>query len=214
MNPFEIPDFVNGYAEDHTSDEDPILQELERQTHLHTLYPQMLSGKVQGRLLTMLSEMIKPECILEIGTFTGYSAYCLSKGLQEGGKLYTCEVNDELEDQIRSFFNKASISEKVELVIGDALETIPALGKTFDLVFIDGNKEHYPEYYRTVIELLNPGGYIIADNVLWGGKVISPRPNDLSSKRLDEFNKLVLNDLRVENLFLTLRDGLMLIKKH
>lgn len=214
MNPFEIPDFIERYARDHTSEEDALLRELERETYLHTLYPQMLSGKVQGTFLGMLSQMISPKYILEIGTFTGYSAYCLAKGLNRDGKLFTCEVNDELEERILSFFRKAKIDHLTELIIGDARKEVPKLEYTFDLVFIDGNKEHYIDYYNVVIDKVKSGGFIIVDNVLWGGKVTAPKPNDLSSIHLDKFNRLITNDLRVENLFLTLRDGLMLIKKH
>ena len=213
MNPFEFPQHITRYAEGHTSDEDPVLQELYRNTHLKTVYPQMLSGKVQGQFLSMLSQMIRPKRILEIGTFTGYSAYCLSKGLQEGGKLVTIEINEELEDMIRDFFSKAGLECKVELLIGDALELLPDLEGAFDLIFIDANKEHYPQYYELCRNRLGKDGFLLADNVLWGEKVAENPIPDESSRQLHAFNTLVQQDERVENVFLTIRDGLLLLKK-
>ncbi|MDA3822301.1 MAG: class I SAM-dependent methyltransferase [Bacteroidales bacterium] len=213
MNPFEFPENILRYSEEHTSEEDQALKDLYRNTYLKTVHPQMLSGKVQGQFLSFISKMLQAEKILEIGTFTGYSAYCLSKGLREGGTLISIEVNEELEDLISDFFKKAGIENKVKLIIGDALKIIPDLEGTFDLIFLDANKEHYPEYYNICIEKLNKGGILIADNVLWGGKVIDPLKNDLSSIRLNKFNGMVQNDPRVENVFLTVRDGLMLIRK-
>lgn len=213
MNTFEFPDFILRYVADHTSAEDPVLQELFRNTHLKTVYPQMISGKVQGQFLSFISQMIRPSRILEIGTFTGYSAYCLAKGLQKDGKLITIEVNEELEDMIRQFFNTAGIENKTELIIGDALEVMEQMGEKFDLIFIDAHKEDYPAYYEKSIHLLNSGGYIIADNVLWSGKVTSVPAGDISSAKLHEFNSIVQKDSRVENVMLTIRDGLMLIKK-
>jgi predicted O-methyltransferase YrrM len=213
VNPFEFPETITRYAESHTSEEDPVLQELFRTTHLKTVHPQMLSGKVQGQFLSMISQMIRPEKILEIGTFTGYSAYCLSKGLRDGGRLVTIEVNEELEDLIRTFFNKAGIANKTELLVGDALEILPGLKDEFDLIFIDANKEHYPAYYELCIKNLKKGGFLVADNVLWGGKVTERPIPDESSRKLHEFNQLVQQDTRVENVFLTIRDGLMLLHK-
>lgn len=212
MNPFEFPENINRYCDDHSSDEDKVLQELFRTTHLKTVHPQMLSGKVQGQFLSFISQMIKPLRILEIGTFTGYSAYCLSKGLQKGGKLTSIEVNEEHEDLIISFFEKAKISEKTELLIGDALKIIPEIKESFDIIFLDANKEHYPAYYPLCIERLYPGGFLIADNVLWGGKV-TEESKDNSTLKLQEFNDLVQKDPRVDNVFLTIRDGLMLVRK-
>jgi caffeoyl-CoA O-methyltransferase len=213
MNPFEFPENILRYSEEHTSEEDQALKDLYRNTYLKTVHPQMLSGKVQGQFLSFISKMIQPLKILEIGTFTGYSAYCLSRGLKEGGKLISIEVNEELEDLIRGFLKKSGIENQVELLIGDALKIVPKLDEKFDLIFLDANKEHYPEYYNTCVEKLNQGGLLIADNVLWGGKVVNPPQNDLSSIKLHEFNVLVQNDRRVENVFLTIRDGLMLIRK-
>jgi predicted O-methyltransferase YrrM len=213
MNPFEYPDEIIRYAEAHTTDEDLILQELYRKTYLKTVHPQMLSGKVQGQFLTFISKMIRPLRILEIGTFTGYSAYCLAKGLQENGKLFTIEVNEELEELAKEFFYRSGIGTNIELHIGDALEIIPELNETFDLIFIDANKDHYVEYYKSCMEVLKKGGYLIADNVLWGGKVTQTPPTDESSYNLHRFNAMVQEDPRVENVFLTIRDGLLLVHK-
>ena len=213
MNPFEFPEKISRYAEDHTTAEDPVLKELSRSTHLKTVHPQMLSGKVQGQFLSMISQMVRPKKILEIGTFTGYSAYCLSKGLTGDGKLITIEVNDELEEMIRTFFSASGIEDRVELLIGDALEILPDMKEYFDLIFIDANKEHYPAYYDLCKPLLKRGGFLVADNVLWGGKVAEPDIEDASSLKLHEFNTMVQEDEQVENVFLTIRDGLLLIKK-
>jgi len=213
VNPFEFPETITRYAEAHTTDEDPVLQDLFRTTHLKTVHPQMLSGKVQGQFLAMISQMIRPKKILEIGTFTGYSAYCLSKGLQEGGRLVTIEVNEELEEMVRTFFEKAGIADKTELLVGDALELLPGMKEEFDLVFIDANKDHYPEYYELCMKILKKGGFLVADNVLWGGKVTEDPIPDESSRKLHEFNQLTQRDTRVENVFLTIRDGLLLLKE-
>lgn len=213
MNPFEFPENISRYSSDHSSQEDEVLQELFRTTHLKTVHPQMLSGKVQGRFLMLLSQMIRPKRILEIGTFTGYSAFCLSKGLPDEGLLTTIEVNEELEDLILAFFEKAAISGKTKLIIGDALSIIPELDGGFDMIFLDANKEDYPAYYEHCIEKLETGGFLLADNVLWGGKVAEQNAKDQSTLKIQEFNTLVQNDPRVENVFLTIRDGLMLIRK-
>lgn len=213
MELFEFPEQIERYADSHTSEEDQVLYELHRSTYLNYVYPQMISGKVQGQFLKMISQMIKPENILEIGTFTGYSAYCLSNGLQKNGKITTIEVNEELEEGITTFFKKAGIADKTELIIGDALEIIPHLEKKYDLIFLDANKEHYPEYYDLCINILKKGGYLIADNVLWSGKVVSQSYQDESTMKLREFNDKVQNDKQVENVFLTIRDGLILLRK-
>ncbi len=213
MNFFEFPDKILRYSDSHSSEEDPVLKELHRTTHLKTIHPQMLSGKVQGQFLSMISLMIQPEQILEIGTFTGYSAYCLSKGLKEGGLLTTIEVDEELEEMVNGFFDRAGISNKVQMLIGDAKKIIPTLPGLYDLVFLDANKEHYLQYYELIIDKVSAGGYIIADNVLWGGKVVEDPEQDESSRILHQFNERVTADSRVENVFLTIRDGLMLIKK-
>lgn len=214
MNLFEIPEYITRYTELHTTEEDPLLKELYRSTYLKTVHPQMISGKVQGQFLQMISRMIRPRRILEIGTFTGYSAYCLAAGLPDNGRLVTIEVNDELEPMTRDFFKKAGVEKIIDLIIGDARQIIPRLEGLFDLVFIDGNKEHYPEYYEICMKVLNNGGIMLADNVLWGGKVAGTPPLDHSSSRLDEFNKMVSQDPRTDQVLLTIRDGILLIRKH
>jgi len=202
------------YAENFSSEESSVLKKLNRETHVKVLYPRMLSGKIQGNFLKMISRMIKPEKILEIGTFTGYSAICLAEGLSENGILHTIEINPELEEIILKYFNEAGVSEKIYLHIGDAVEVIPSLDETFDLVFIDADKENYLNYYNLVFDKVKKGGFIIADNVLWDGKVLNePLPFDTETKAIREFNSFVQLDERVENLLLPLRDGLMIINK-
>jgi len=202
------------YAEDFTTDESPLLQKLYRETNLKILYPQMLSGKLQGSLLKMISKMIRPEKILEIGTFTGYSAICLSEGLAANGVLHTIEVNPELEEMIRRYFAEAGIYDKVKLHIGNALDIVPTLDDTFDLVFIDADKENYLNYFKMIFDKVRKGGFILADNVLWGGKVLKKTPSsDTESNGIKEFNEYVKNDDRVENVLLPIRDGVMIIRK-
>jgi len=201
------------YIAQHTSPEDDVLAELVRFTNLTTYNPRMLSGRQQGLLLQMLCQMYKPQNVLEIGTFTGYSAICIARGIAPDGHLDTIEVNDELKDAILKYFNLAAVDKQVTLHIGHALEIIPKLNKTYDLVFIDGDKREYPSYYDAVFPKVKAGGYIIADNVLWNGKVIDPDSNDLHTKAVLEFNQKVQNDSRVENVLLPMRDGLMLIHK-
>ncbi len=213
MNFFDFPDSIKRYTDEHTSEEDPVLSELFRATHLKTVHPQMLSGKVQGQFLSMISQMIQPERILEIGTFTGYSAYCLSKGLKKEGLLTTIDVDEELEEMILQFFQRAGVADKIELLIGDALQIVPGINSSFDLVFIDANKEHYIKYYEQCIDKVRPGGYLIVENVLWGGQVVENPEHDESTRTLHKFNEMVTADPRVENVFLTVRDGLMLIRK-
>jgi predicted O-methyltransferase YrrM len=173
----------------------------------------MLSGRVLGGFLTLFSQLISPSRILEVGTFTGYSAICLAKGLKPGGKLTTLELNDELRQTALSFFDKAGLSKSIELINGDALQIIPGLPGLFDLVFLDADKENYPVYYEMIVQKVVKGGYILADNVLWGGKVLGNRDTDHSTKAIQKFNQQVTMDPRVENLLLPIRDGLMVIKK-
>lgn len=200
------------YSDTHTSEEDAILQDLFRNTYLNVAHPQMISGKVQGAFLTLISRMITPKTILEIGTFTGYAAYCLCKGLAPGGMLITIDVNEELEEMNRRFFKKAGIAESVKYVIGDALKMIPGMNETFDLVFIDANKEQYPEYLEITKPHLKEGGYLVADNTLWGGKVTDPS-GDASAVALDHFNKMLSQDPGFETVLLTIRDGVTLARK-
>lgn len=205
---------LDKYILDHINPEDEVLLELDRETHLNILGARMLSGHLQGQLLTILSKMIRPETILEIGTFTGYSAICLSKGLQTHGRLITIEINDELEQIASRYFKKAGIDHLVNQKIGSALDIIPELDEQFDLVFIDADKREYTTYYNMVFEKVKPGGYIIADNTLWSGKVLSsPAVDDYQTKGIIEFNTLIKNDNRVEKVILPLRDGMTIIRK-
>ncbi|MFL5730153.1 MAG: O-methyltransferase [Cytophagaceae bacterium] len=205
---------LSSYIEKHTQGESELLKKLSRDTQANVLMPRMLSGQVQGRFLSMVSHMIRPESILEIGTYTGYSAICLSEGLQEGGKLYTIDVNEELETMVRKYFKEAGLEKRIDYIIGNALEVIPGLNKDFDLVFIDADKENYLKYYHLVFDKLKKGGYIIADNVLWSGKVADESSKiDKDTRALMDFNDFVHQDNRVENMLLPLRDGLMILRK-
>jgi predicted O-methyltransferase YrrM len=204
---------IYNYAEVFSTGESPLLQKLNRETHLKILYPRMLSGKLQGNLLKMLSCMLRPSSILEIGTYTGYSAICLAEGLTDRGMLHTIEVNPELEDMISRYFKEAGIKGKTKLHIGNAIDIIPTINTTFDLVFIDADKENYLNYYNLVFDKVRKGGFILADNVLWGGKVLKENANDKETKGIKEFNEFVQQDKRVENMLLPLRDGLMIVRK-
>ncbi|MBP7497475.1 MAG: O-methyltransferase [Bacteroidales bacterium] len=202
------------YAKKFSEPISTILNSLERETYLKTLMPRMLSGSYQGKLLEFISLMIKPLNILEIGTFTGYSAICLSKGLKEGGLIHTIEINEENEDIILKYFKLAGISDKAKLYIGDAVNIIPQLNIQFDLVFIDADKENYLNYYNLVIDKINIGAFILADNVFWDAKVLNEyQYSDNDTKAIIEFNNFVHNDRRVQNLFLPVRDGLMVLRK-
>lgn len=204
---------LDQYLLSHSSPEDPILEDLYRQTHIRFVNPNMASGHLQGKFLELISMMIRPESILEIGTFTGYSAICLSKGLKQGGKLITIELNDELTSFAHSYFCKAGVDSKIIQLTGNALQVIPGLDQMFDLVFIDGDKREYSEYYRLVIEKVKPGGFIIADNVLWGGKVLEPGTTDPQARGIIEFNELIKNDVAIEKFIIPIRDGIMIIQK-
>lgn len=202
------------YILSHSTPVRPELEWLIRQTNLRTNHSRMLSGKVQGAFLSMISRMICPQRILEIGTFTGYSAICLAEGLAEGGHMDTLEINDELEDLIAEAFSRAGLEDRITLHIGDAKETLSRLEGMYDLVFIDANKREYCEYYDAVFDKVRPGGYIIADNVLWDGKVFAENtPTDRQSSGIMAFNDLVASDRRVDSLILPLRDGLNIIRK-
>lgn len=205
---------VEEYCEFHTTPETELLKKIFRETNLKVLNPRMLSGHLQGKLLEFFSILINPEQILEIGTFTGYSAICLAKGLKKDGVLHTIEKNIELKDIILKNFNRAGIIKNTKLYIGNALDVIPEINKKFDLIFIDADKINLLNYYNFVFEKLNNGGLIIVDNVLWNKKVIEKiKPNDADTKAIKKFNDFVQNDERVENLMLPIRDGLMLIIK-
>lgn len=207
-----LPEEIEKYIEAHSSAEDEVLRELSRETYLKMQMPQMLSGNMQGKFLEMMSRLIRPKRILEIGTFTGYSAICMAKGLNEDGLLYTIDVNEELEPMLNTYFAKANMSSKIKLLPGDAAKIIPTLNETFELVFIDADKRNYPLYYDLVIDKVPPGGYIIADNVLWDGKVIDQN-KDKDTLAIDQYNKKVTADKRVEAYILPLRDGLNIARK-
>jgi caffeoyl-CoA O-methyltransferase len=201
------------YLLSHSSAEDPVLEDLYRQTHIRFVNPNMTSGHLQGKFLEMISKMINPENILEIGTFTGYSAICLSGGLKPGGKLLTIELNDELTSFAYSYFLKAGIEDSITQLTGNALEIIPEIKLMFDLVFIDGDKREYCDYYSLIIEKVNPGGFILADNVLWGGKVLENETDDPQTKGVIEFNNMINRQKNIEHVMLPVRDGLTLIRK-
>jgi len=204
---------LDQYLHSHSSPEDPVLEDLYRQTHIRFVNPNMTSGHLQGKFLEMISKMINPENILEIGTFTGYSAICLSKGLKPGGKLFTIEINDELNSFAHSYFQKAKVETSITQLTGNALEIIPDFNLMFDLVFIDGDKREYCEYYKLIIDKVKPGGFIIADNVLWGGKAIENDTSDPQTKGVIDFNEMIREQKNIENVMIPVRDGLMLIRK-
>lgn len=208
-----LPIAIEQYAQEHTSPEMEILSELSRETFAKVLRPRMLSGHLQGTFLQMISKIIQPKRILEIGTYTGYSAICLAQGLQKDGLFHTIDVNDELESMIRRYIEKAGLKNKISLHIGNALNIIPNINETWDLVFIDADKENYLNYYNLVFEKVRSGGLIIADNVLWSGKVLDENENDSETIAIREFNQHIHEDERVEHLLLPIRDGLMIIRK-
>ena len=205
---------LDKYIREHSTPEDKVLEELYRQTHLYVVNPNMASGHIQGKFLEMLSFMIHPSRILEIGTYTGYSAICLARGLKGGGQLHTIEINDELNEMSTHYFALAGVADRVTLHTGRAQDVIPEMKYIFDLVFIDGDKREYCEYYDLVFEKVRKGGFIIADNVLWGGKIEGAEAlKDPQTKGVVMFNEMVRKDPRVEKIVLPLRDGLMLIRK-
>jgi caffeoyl-CoA O-methyltransferase len=200
------------YCLKHSSDTGPLLHNLERHTNLHTLNPQMLSGPFQGMLLKMISQMIRPRRILEIGTFTGYSAICLAQGLATDGQLHTIEADDEVASIANEYFHRAGLEQKITLHLGDAASVVPSLDEMFDLIFLDAGKMDYAKHYHLAYPKLRPGGFLLADNVLWSGKVVCDE-KDPTAQALRTFNTMIQNDDRVENLLLPLRDGLMLVRK-
>ena len=213
-------DALEQYVHDHTSPESELLHELDRATHLNALHPRMLSGHIQGELLKMIVRMANPARILEIGTFTGYSALCMAAGLSEGGELHTIEVDDELESFAAVFFRRSEVGAKIHQHVGSALDIAPSLGGVFDLVFMDGDKREYTAYYKMLmgdnsgsLPLVGSGSIIIADNILWSGKVVEPvARNDRHTQDLLEFNKMVVEDSRVENVIIPIRDGLSIVR--
>ena len=209
-----IPEELDNYVVMHSEDEPELLQQLNRETNQKIMLPRMLSGHFQGRVLSMISKLVNPKNILEIGTYTGYSALCLAEGIKPSGELHTIDVDEELYDFQRKYFDKSEFGQQIHQHLGNALEIIPNLKKTFDLVFIDADKENYSNYFNCVIDKLNSGGVILSDNVLWSGKVIEPpQPDDISTKALVAYNTLLKNDVRIETVLLPIRDGLTISRK-
>ena len=208
----ELNKDIIGYAEKFTSDESPVLRELREHCYAHFEDSAMLSGFVQGRVLSMFSRMIRPRAVLEIGTYLGYSALCFAEGLVDGGKVITLDVNEKTNKVARSFVEKSEYATRIDFRLGPATEIIPTLDESFDLVFIDADKPNYSNYYRLVFDKVRPGGFIIADNVLWSGKVLDAE-KDENTQALHDFNQMVQADDRVSNVLLPIRDGLMVVWK-
>ncbi len=204
---------LDKYVVEHTSIENDLLKKIQRETHLNVLQPRMLSGPFQGRFLSLISSLIQPDKILEIGTYTGYSALCLAEGLSKSGTLITIDINDELEERVKGYFQESSFSNQLTLMIGPALSIIPQLENDFDLVFIDADKKNYINYYKEIFPKVRVGGLIIADNVLWSGKVVDQDAQDPDTQLLRDFNLMIQSDSRVSNILLPIRDGLMLVRK-
>ncbi|MGJ3236744.1 O-methyltransferase [Marivirga sp.] len=211
---FLDPD-LDKYIEAHTEPENELLYKINRETHTEVLKPRMLSGHLQGRVLSMLAHMIQPENILEIGTYTGYSALCMAEGLKDKGKLITIDVNEELAERVKEYFQSSEFSNKIELKIGKALDIIPTLNKNWDMVFIDADKSNYLNYYQLCVEQVRKGGYILVDNVLWSGKVLEKNRKklDKDTESMLKFNEFVQQDDRVQNVLFPIRDGLMILRK-
>lgn len=212
-----IPEALDEYAVRHTSEEPELLARLARETHQKVLQPRMLSGHYQGRILSMVSGIINPLRILEVGTYTGYSALCLAEGLQKGGELHTIDINEELVDFQKKFFDQSEYRDQIHQHLGAALEIIPALEGKFDLIFMDADKPNYPAYLDLIIEKMNPGGILLTDNVLWSGKVVEKiKEDDISTLALVEYNKRIAEDPALETVMLPIRDGLSItrLKKH
>ena len=212
MNNFINKDILE-YSEKYSQQEPEILQELNRETHLKILNPRMLSGFFQGRLLSIISKLIKPKKVLEIGTYTGYSAICIAEGMNKNGIIHTIDKNEELNAIQKKYFKKSGLENNIIQYNGCALDIIPKIEEKFDLIFIDADKENYINYFNLVIDKLNKNGVILADNVLWSGKVINSEDHDLTTNVLREFNKSVNNDNRVETILLPIRDGISIIRK-
>ena len=203
------------YCESHTSEEDPLLKKIVRETQAKVLMPRMISGHLQGKILELFVKMLRPKTILEIGTYTGYSGICMARGLAEGGKLITLDINDELETMVRGFFEESGLASQIDYRLGNALDIIPSLEGPFDLVFIDADKFNYSSYYDLVIDKMPSGGIILADNVLWSGKVLPEgrKKLDKDTEAILEFNRKVHQDSRVENSILPIRDGILMARK-
>ncbi|MDE0472458.1 MAG: O-methyltransferase [Ekhidna sp.] len=208
-----LPEHLQRYVEDHSDPESDLLQRINRETHLYVLKPRMLSGHLQGRVLSMLSQMTRPRQILEIGTYTGYATLCLAEGLAEGGKIITIDNNEGLSHRTKAYFGESNFRDRIEMKVGNAMEIIPQLDTPWDLVFIDADKENYLNYFNLVIDQVNSGGFLIADNVLWSGKVSDTSENDDTTESIRDFNQKVNADSRVQNVLFPVRDGLMVIRK-
>lgn len=208
-----LPTELQKYVEAHTSPETELLRRINRETHLNILKPRMLSGHLQGRVLAMLTQMIRPRYVLEIGTYTGYSALCMAEGMQPGGKLVTIEVNEELATLTQGYFAESPFAELIDFRIGDAQEIIPTLSYTWDMVFVDANKETYPQYFELILPQLRKGGFMIIDNVLWSGKVTTDDQKDKATASIKAFNQMVHDHPEVENVLFPIRDGLMVLRK-
>lgn len=209
-----LPEALDKYIVDHSEDEPQLLQELTRETYQKVLQPIMLSGPYQGRVLGMLSKLISPKSILELGTFTGYSTLCLAEGLDKNGIIHTIDINEELEDFQRKYFNKSGFGNQIVQHIGNAIDIIPNIKEEFDLIFIDADKPNYSNYFHLVIDKLKSGGILLSDNVLWHGKVVEKlNPKDVSTKSVLEYNNLLKNDNRIETIVLPIRDGLTISRK-
>ncbi len=201
---------LDNYVIEHTSKESELLHELHRETYLKVLQPRMLSGHFQGRVLSMISKMIQPSRILKLGTYTGYSALCLAEGLTKGGHLHTIDKNEERQDFVQSFIDRSAFAQQITQHIGNAMEVIPQLNESWDLVFIDADKENYLNYYNLIMPTLKSGSYILADNILWSGKVVDKSALDKDTNLLRAFNKLITEDNRIENILLPIRDGIQI----
>ena len=209
-----IPEEINVFSEEHTTAETALIYDLNRQTHIQVMIPRMLSGHLQGKILSMFSHMIKPLNVLEIGTYTGYSALCLAEGMQKSGVLVTIDKNEEIAEFTQGYFDKSDFSEQIDYQIGNAIDLIPELDLAFDLIFIDADKSNYSNYFDLIIDKTAKGGFIIADNVLWSGKVVEPlKPNDKDTKAMLDYCAKIHNDPRVENVLMPVRDGLLIARK-
>lgn len=208
-----VTPIIDKYAAKHTSPAEDYLQQLERETHVKVLMGRMVSGHFQGEFLKHVSYMLHPKNVLEIGTYTGYSAICLAAGLQQGGQIHTIDINEELETIQNKYFEKAGLSHCIKRYVGHALDIIPTLDLVFDLVFLDADKLNYHKYYPLIMERLAPSGYLLADNILWNGKVVN-QPMDKDTEAIHNFNQMVQQDPNVSNLLLPFRDGMMLIRKN
>jgi len=210
---FELSKEMENYILNQADRQDELLYELYRETHKKVLHPRMLSGRLQGQMLELISKMLSPSRILEIGTYTGYSAICLARGLAAGGQLDTIEINDELEDFIRHYLNRSGLQENISLHIGDALEVLDQLQGPYQLIYIDGDKREYPDYLERCTKLLAPGAALLVDNVLWDGKVLDRNTRDAHTQGIQQFNEMVTKDPSLESLILPIRDGLMMAVK-